>query len=170
MCILVFRTFRMSEVHAALLGEDLGNLKGPFQPSDELGQSLGQAQNEAPEVSNGFIRLCCSNNPKLSDQGQPDPCWFSLTLETGKSELLLPRHCNAASWMPEYHQMTIDFLAGRLSCRQENCSLAWLHVVKKTKSVKCHLKTPVCLTDFTHTGYQRSLLPRAAVGICVGSV
>lgn len=109
-------------------------------PSD--GQSPGQAQNEGPEVSDRFIRLCCSNGPRVSA-----PFWFLLTLETGKSELLFPRHCNAASQVPEYHQMTIDFLARSLSCRQENCSLARLHVVKKRKSVKCHLKTPVCLAD-----------------------
>lgn len=142
-------------------GGRTGGTRGTFPacslPSDGLGQCLGWAQNEAPEVSDGFIRLCCSNGLRVSGQGQSDPYWFLLTLETGKSELLIPRHCNAASQVPEYHQMTIDFLAGRLSCRQENCSLAWLRVVQKRKSAKCHLKTSVCLADPAHAGYQTDL-------------
>lgn len=64
-----------------------------------------------------FISLCCSNDPRVFAQGHSDPCWFLLA-QTGKWELLLPRHCDAASQVPEYHQMTIDFLAGCLSCKQ----------------------------------------------------
>lgn len=118
-----------------------------------LGLSLGWAQNEAPGVSYGFVRLCCSNGPRLSAQGQFEPYCFLLTQETGELELLLPMHCSAAGQVPEHHQMTMDFLAGLRSCRQENHSLAWPHVVKKRKSAKCNLKTPVCLADPPHAGY-----------------
>lgn len=63
--------------------------------------------------------------------------------------------------------MTIDFLAGCLSCKQENCSLAWLRVVKKRKSAKCHLQMQ-CASLTPHTlGAKESvvLLPGAAAGI-----
>lgn len=130
---------------------DLCHLMGLGSPSDR--HKIGPLK-----FLDGFIRLCCSNSPRLSAQGQSNPYWFSLTLETGKSELLLPRnYCSSASRVPEYHQMTIDFLAGRLNCRQENCSLAWPHVVKKRKSAKSHLKAPVCLADPAHAEYQRDL-------------
>lgn len=130
-----------------------GMFPGCSLPSDELGQSLGQAHNETPEGLGGFISLCCSNDPRVFAQGHSDPCWFLLA-QTGKWELLLPRHCDAASQVPEYHQMTIDFLAGRLSWKRENCSLAWLRVVKKRKSAKCRLQTPACLADPAYPGRQ----------------
>lgn len=55
---------------------------------------------------------------------------------------LLPGHCNAASQVPQHHQIAIDFLAGCLSRRQESCSLAWLRAAKRRKAAKCPLKTP----------------------------
>lgn len=55
---------------------------------------------------------------------------------------LLPGHCDAASQVPQHHQIAIDFLAGWLSRRQESCSLAWLRAAKRRKAAKCHLKTP----------------------------
>lgn len=67
-----------------------GMFPGCSLPSDGLGQSLGQAQNETPEVLDGFIRLCCSHGPRVSAQGQSDPCWFLLAPGTGTWELLLP--------------------------------------------------------------------------------
>lgn len=41
----------------------------------------GQAQNEAPEGVDGFIRLCCSIGPRVSAQGHSDPCWSLLAQE-----------------------------------------------------------------------------------------
>ena len=103
------------------------------------------------------FRMDLSGCAAATVHSQSGPYWVFLTLETGESELLLPWRCNTVSQVPEYHQMAIDFLAGCLSCRHENCSLAWLRVVKMWKLAKRRLKTLASLADPARSGYRRDL-------------